>query len=269
MMRAGLLATLLLLAGCPEDPAPRDGPPPGGEQGPADLRPQDGPAAVDAPQRDGPNPADRGAGDAPLLPDVQNPFPLVNGKATYYAADGSGNCSFPPSPQDLMVAALNTPDYNGAQSCGACVLVHGPKGDVTVRIVDRCPGCTQGHIDLSKEAFAKIADPVQGVVPVTWSIVPCAVQGPIRYHFKAGSNQWWSAIQVRNHRYPIKSLEGQVSGTFQPMTRELYNYFVYSAGLGPGPYTLRVTDVLGHVLTDTGIPFKVDQEVPGAAQLPP
>ena len=29
------------------------------------------------------------------------------GEATYYDADGSGNCSFPASPEDLMVAAMN------------------------------------------------------------------------------------------------------------------------------------------------------------------
>jgi expansin (peptidoglycan-binding protein) len=271
MRLIGPLWGLLWIAGCSEQTTARD-------QGTADgpvvasdqtTRDQPGPGseAVQPPgdlEVDLPGPADTSTADLPQS------FPPVSGKATYYDADGSGNCSFPPSPQDLMVAALNTPDYNGSQSCGGCVKVTGPKGDVTVRIVDRCPGCAQGHIDLSKEAFGKIADLPQGVVPVTWQFVPCPVTGPIRYQFKSGSNQWWTAIQIRNHRYPIKSLEAQLSGSFSSLPRELYNYFVASnPGLGPGPYTLRVTDVLGHVLIDSGIPLKVGQEVPGAAQFPP
>jgi len=273
-----VLVLVVLASGCVEERPSRDGgipvdgpvigsdgqgsrdlpPGPGLERGsPHDLGPTHDGAAHD-----------QGA-PVPDQTSKPSPFPVVNGKATYYDADGSGNCSFPASPQDLMVAALNTPDYNGSQSCGACVQVKGPSGTVTVRIVDRCPECQQGHIDLSKEAFAKIAALQLGVVQVTWQFVPCPVQGPIRYQFKSGSNQWWTAIQIRNHRWPIKSLEGQIGGSFQSLPREMYNYFVASSGLGPGPYTLRVTDVLGHVLTDTGIPLKVGQEVAGKAQLPP
>lgn len=196
-------------------------------------------------------------------------FPVVSGKATFYAADGSGNCSFPPSPGDLMVAAMNELQYDGARACGACVRVSGPKGTIVVRIVDRCPECQEGHIDLSAEAFAKIADPVQGVVPISWHYVACGVSGPIRYHFKDGSSQWWTAIQVRNARYAVATLEVEQNGAFAALPREMYNYFVAAAGLGPGPYRIRVTDVVGHVLEDTGIALKVDQEVAGQGQLPP
>ena len=33
-----------------------------------------------------------------------------SGEGTYYDATGAGNCSFDPSPNDLMVAAMNAPD---------------------------------------------------------------------------------------------------------------------------------------------------------------
>jgi expansin (peptidoglycan-binding protein) len=201
--------------------------------------------------------------------DLVSPFPLQSGKITYYDADGSGNCSFPPSPSDLMVAAMNTIDYEGSQACGECVKVNGPKGTVVVRIVDRCPECEKGHVDLSQQAFAEIADLHLGVVPVTWQVVPCPVSGPVVYHFMEGSSQWWTAIQLRNIRYPVASLEVKSNGAFQPVSREMYNYFVDRSGLGPGPYTLRVTDVLGHALTDPAIPHRSGEEVPGAAQFPP
>ena len=38
--------------------------------------------------------------------------------------------------------------------------------------------------------------------------------------------------------------------------------------MGPGPYSFRVADVKGHVLTDQNIPLKVAAEVAGAAQFP-
>jgi expansin (peptidoglycan-binding protein) len=49
----------------------------------------------------------------------------------------------------------------------------------------------------------------------------------------------------------------------------MYNYFVASSGIGPGPYTFRVTDMYGHVLTDTGIPLIERGVFYGAAQFPP
>lgn len=267
------LFTLLLggLAACDEAPArnPSDGAASDRASGSREASPP--PPPSDA-RHEAPPPG-REAGPAVDVgkpkPDTGNSFPTQSGKITYYDADGSGNCGFDASPSDLMVAAMNDVEYAGSQVCGACVAVTGPKGTIVVRIVDRCPECQKGHLDLSKEAFAKLADLALGVVPVTWKFVACNVSGPIRYKFKEGSNQWWSAIQVRNIRYAVTKLEAKKSGSWVTIPRESYNYFVYASGLGVGPYDLRVTDVLGHVLTDTGIAFKVGQEVPGAAQFPP
>jgi expansin (peptidoglycan-binding protein) len=191
------------------------------------------------------------------------------GEGTFYGADGSGNCSFDPSPNDLMVAAMNDTDYADAAWCGGCVEITGPNGTVTVRIVDRCPECPQGNVDLSAEAFALIANPVDGRVPISWHEVACNVSGPIVYRFKEGSSQWWTAIQVRNVRYAIDTLEVRVDGAYMPLPREQYNYFVDADGLGVGPYDIRVTDVRGHVLEDTGVPVGDGTEVTGGGQFPP
>jgi expansin (peptidoglycan-binding protein) len=196
-----------------------------------------------------------------------DPPEVHTGEGTFYDADGSGNCSFDPSPHDLMVAAMNQVDYAGSAVCGGCILVSGPLGSITVRIVDRCPECAIGDVDLSAEAFAKIANPVDGRVPIEWYDVPCDVTGPIVYKFKEGSNQWWTAIQVRNSRWAVASLEVKVSGSFVNVQRENYNYFVHS-GLGPGPYEIRVTDIHGSVLNDTGIPLGDGSQAPGSGQFP-
>ena len=194
-----------------------------------------------------------------------------SGEGTYYTfADGSGNCSFPPTPNDLMVAAINNADYGSSEPCGSCAQIQGPDGSVTVRIVDRCPECPAGDLDLSPEAFELIAPLSAGRVDITWQFVPCNVTGPIRYFFKEGSNQWWTAVQIRNHRHAIDRLEYQESGgSWIGVARLDYNFFVEAAGMGPGPYTFRVTDIHGAVLTDTGLAFVEAGEVEGAAQLPP
>ena len=82
------------------------------------------------------------------------PFgPIHTGEGTYYNATGAGNCLFLPSPDNLMVAAMNHTDYDTAALCGAFISVQGPDGTVVVRIVDRCPECPEGDVDLSQEAF--------------------------------------------------------------------------------------------------------------------
>ena len=202
-------------------------------------------------QDDQPPPGD---GDGGLVGGSCSAVPAdETGDGTYYAADGTGNCSFDASPDDLLVAAMNAPDYSNAQWCGGCVAVTGPKGSVTVRIVDQCPECKHGDLDMSPQAFDMIADHAAGRVPITWHEVACDVTGPIDYHFKDGANAYWTAIQIRNGRYPIAKVEAMKSGAYTEIPRLSYNYFVDASGLGNGPYQLRVTDQRGHVVEDSGI----------------
>ncbi len=192
------------------------------------------------------------------------------GEATYYDfADGTGNCSFDASPNDMMIGAMNHADYADSAACGACVELTGPTGTITIRIVDRCPECPAGDIDLSPESFAEIAELSAGRVPITWHYTDCSLSGPIVYHFKEGSNEWWSAVQIRNHRRAIASLEYRDSdGNYVAVAREDYNYFVEPAGMGPGPHSFRVTDVTEAQLEDEGIPFVEAGDSPGAGQFP-
>ncbi|WP_257458604.1 expansin EXLX1 family cellulose-binding protein [Archangium lipolyticum] len=176
-----------------------------------------------------------------------------DGLITFYnEADGTGNCSFMASPQDLDVAAMNIGQYQDSAVCGACVQIDGPKGSLRVRIVDSCPDCsTKGHLDLSPSAFAKLAEPIQGRVNVKWRMVTCDVQGPIRYRFKDGSSQWWTGIQVLNHRLPVTKLEYWKNNAWVAVKRESYNYFVDPNGMGAGAIKVRVTASDGQTLEDT------------------
>jgi expansin (peptidoglycan-binding protein) len=190
--------------------------------------------------------------------------------ATYYDATGAGNCSFDPSPGDLMVAALNRPDYAHAAGCGACLAVTGPRGEVVVRVVDQCPGCKRGDLDLSQQAFERIAPVSAGRVAIRWRAVPCPVAGPIAYQLKSGSNAFWVAFQVRNHRYAIARLEArgaEAGAAYREIPRADYNYFVAEGGLGPGPFALRVTDVHGQALEDAAIALGAGVTRAGSGQL--
>jgi expansin (peptidoglycan-binding protein) len=190
---------------------------------------------------------------------------IHSGQATYYAATGDGNCMFGPSPGDLMVVAMNNTEYDSSSVCGASIRVKGRLGEITVRIVDRCPECPVGNIDLSKEAFAKIDDTIRGRVPVTWWYVESQVTGPIKYRIKTGSNAWWIGVQILNHRTPIARVEALLKGAWVTIPRMNYNYFVYASGLGAGPFTFRVTDFYGQQLTDTNIPLAPDVITNGQA----
>jgi expansin (peptidoglycan-binding protein) len=194
--------------------------------------------------------------------------PIHSGIATYYDATGAGACLFDPSPGDLMVAAMNAVEYGHSEYCGAYLHVTGPQGAVTVRIIDLCPECLAGHLDLSREAFAAIAPLPLGRVPITWRLLSPALSGPIAYHFKDGS--WWTAVQIRNHRNPIARLEYWSAGQWVEVARTGWNYFVQTnPGMGPGPYQFRVTDRYGNQLTDSGIPHVENGSVPGTGQFPP
>jgi expansin (peptidoglycan-binding protein) len=207
-----------------------------------------------------------GGNDSSCKPDTQE----HTGDGTYYTfADGGGNCGFPPTPNDLLVGAMNHTDYAASAVCGSCVALTGPKGMIKIRIVDQCPECKPGDIDLSPMAFDLMADHAAGRVKINWHYIACQSMGPIVYHFKDGSNAYWTAVQIRNHRYAIKSFAYQTKdGSFKEAVRQDYNYFLDDKGMGPGPYTIRVTDVYDHVIEDTGIALKDNADSPGMHQFP-
>ncbi|GAA5528088.1 expansin EXLX1 family cellulose-binding protein [Herpetosiphon gulosus] len=211
-----------------------------------------------------------GKGNAQNIQTITNPWALRSGRATYYDPTvGMGNCSLP-MPSDMLLAAMNTSDYGLADYCGAYVTVNGPRGSVTVKIIDRCPGCVVGGIDLSPQAFERIAAFEAGNVPITWQLISAPnVSGNVIYNYKEGSSQWWAGVQVRNHRNAIAKFEYRnPQGVFQNVDRVNYNYFLVPGGMGTGPFTFRVTDVYGNVFTDSNIPLRSEGDVAGNQQFP-
>lgn len=215
-------------------------------------------------------------GSNSYLPIIQIPSEEIvpfgstyEGEGTWYYGDGTGNCLFEES-EDSMFAALNNSQYGNAEYCGAYIRVRGPQGTVMVQIVDRCADCPYGNVDLSRTAFSQIAELSQGRVDIEWQFVSPPVTGDIIFDFKDGSNPWWTAVQIRNHRNPIARFEYRnSSGAWVEAPRAQWNYFVESSGMGSGPYTFRITDYFGNIIINNGIPLLDDAEYPGTGQFPP
>lgn len=178
------------------------------------------------------------------------------GRSTFYdSRGGGGNCSFVQAPADRRYVALGPAEYAAGAACGGYLDVTGPRGKVRVLIMDQCPECEPGHLDLSREAFAAIADPVQGIVPVTYQeVVNPTLPGPLTFRMKEGTSRWWFAVLVGDHGNPLVSVEAKATGSaWRGAVRQSYNYWVVDGGLGPGPYSIRVTDGYGHQVVATGI----------------
>ncbi len=192
------------------------------------------------------------------------------GDGTWYDADGGGACGFSPTPgpSPLLVAAMNQDDWAGALPCGACAEVVGPHGAVTVTIVDLCPECVRGDLDLSPQAFERIAPLVDGRVPIAWRLAPCDVEGPAIWHFKRGTNPWWTAVQLRNHRNQVAAIQVDPGDGWRSMPRTDWNHFVADRGLGEGPLRLRAIDLHGAVIVDEAVPLLDGEGIDASDQFP-
>ncbi|KAI8388000.1 RlpA-like double-psi beta-barrel-protein domain-containing protein-containing protein [Radiomyces spectabilis] len=87
-----------------------------------------------------------------------------------------GSCGWENSASDLIAALNHIQMNNGANpnnnpNCGRHILIDGPDGQVKVEIVDTCPGCESGSVDLSPAAFTHIASLGDGRVPIKWKWV--------------------------------------------------------------------------------------------------
>jgi expansin len=192
-----------------------------------------------------------------------------NGSATYYDPSGQVNCSFPMSGSNVThvatgsgayIAALAPADYKNAAACGACVQVSRDDGrSVTVTIVDSCPSCGTGHIDLSRTAFLQIGTVTEGYLGtgnggavgiISWKYVPCPVQGNVTIALKEPTNPGWNEFLVEDSRTPVAKFEAYVNGSWVTGTRQSYNYFNVGSSLS-FPIQVRLTDTNGNVIQGT------------------
>jgi expansin (peptidoglycan-binding protein) len=175
--------------------------------------------------------------------------------ATHYQLQGLPNCSYPAPPADGLYAALPAAEYASAARCGSYVQITGPHGaTVRVKVVDQCPDCAAGHIDLSEAAFAKLAPLSAGLIDVSYApVADPALPGPLTVQVKQGSSRYWLALLADNTGNSLSSVAVRSGASWLPMTQASYNYWITSSGAGPGPFTVRLTDSRGNQATLNGI----------------
>jgi expansin (peptidoglycan-binding protein) len=210
-----------------------------------------------------PTPASRERRTAPA-PTTRAPAGATrNGTATFYTLAGLPNCGYPDAAASGTYVALSPADFAGSAACGTVFDVTGPNGTVRVTVADQCPECEPGHLDLAAPAFARIADPVAGVVPITFTrVVDPPTPGPVRVRVKEGSSQYWLALLPIDTGNPLAA----VSVQGKALARTGYGYWVADAGAGSGPYQVRLTDDRGHTATVT-VPLRVGATVSTGVRL--
>jgi expansin len=125
-------------------------------------------------------------------------------------------------------------------------------------VIDQCPECKSGHIDLSEAAFAKLAPLRAGIIKVSYhTIKNPPLPGPIGFLVKNGSSRYWLALVVMNTGNAIASVQLETApGRWMKLTHANWNAWIAQQGAGPGPFTVRVTDVLRHRVTIRNVALK-------------
>ncbi|KAI9624453.1 hypothetical protein H4Q26_016854 [Puccinia striiformis f. sp. tritici PST-130] len=82
---------------------------------------------------------------------------------------GHGACGEKSSEADYMIA-MNTPQYNSGGPCHQNVVIRNKKNGkrVVAKVLDECPSCRFGDLDLSPSAFKALGKLEDGVLPIDW-----------------------------------------------------------------------------------------------------
>ncbi|KAK5125465.1 hypothetical protein LTR85_000574 [Meristemomyces frigidus] len=174
----------------------------------------------------------------------------LSGQATYYGGNvAGGTCSFSTYtlPSGLYGTALSDSNWDDSGNCGGCAAVTYGGKTITAMIVDQCPGCGTNHLDLFPDAFSALAAESVGVIDVTWDYVPCPVPGNLEIHMKSGVSEYWFSAQVVNaHRRTAKlEVSTDEGSTWIATTRQSYNFFEISSGVGASTAWIRATSHVG------------------------
>ena len=201
-----------------------------------------------------------------------SPRPEHSGQATQYAyVPGTGNCELGGDVSEPTVA-ISTVDYAGSAACGRCMRITGPIGSVVARVVDQCPTCAPGSIDLNAAAYAAIGNSPPFLAPVTWHFTPCPTTGPIRVGIAPGSNAFFLQVKPIEHRYGIAALELLTGSGFIPLPRTTAHRFQATSPTVPvpiaSPFTIRLTDTNGQQVVVPGLALTPDTVQASAQQLP-
>ncbi|KAL0579970.1 hypothetical protein V5O48_002054 [Marasmius crinis-equi] len=108
----------------------------------------------------------RGRSLNPTLDDRDLQKRFDNSRFTFYAP-GLGACGGTNSESDFIVA-LNAPQWDGGSHCGQTITISYNGKSTSAQIVDLCPSCAFGALDLSPSLFSFFASQDLGVIQGSW-----------------------------------------------------------------------------------------------------
>lgn len=184
--------------------------------------------------------------------------PTFKGEGTYYGFTTGGNCAIrPPVPNmysGMVPVAINDAQYSGSLACGACLEVEGSgrglgatpiRGKFKAFVMDRCPECKFGDLDLSVSG--------DGRWDIKWKFVKCPGE-PVSLLYE-GSNPYYWKLQPRGSKTPVRKVwVGGIQGV-----RSQDNFFIFRNGAPIGtPTTLTTVDIFGQTTSTVLRTFKPD-----------
>ncbi|RLN63115.1 hypothetical protein BBP00_00004312 [Phytophthora kernoviae] len=164
--------------------------------------------------------------------------------AEYYEGDGtsytlgdvsSGNCNFMSaiSTASTNYAALNNDQWDNLANCGRCAEVsciddqcEDQTTTAVVQILDRCPECSSGDLDLSPTVFKNITGSDPSRLSIRWRFVDCPSPGTIEVCLKSGSNGYYVAVQPTNTLVGVETVT--INGESTTMVDSAYYYLITS-----------------------------------------
>jgi hypothetical protein len=194
---------------------------------------------------------------------------VIEGHAVFYdPGQAAGSCGLGPFPAGGRYASLPPRSYASGRACGSYLDVFGPRGTVRAEVVDVCTDCATGTVNLSRAAFARIADPRTGMVAVSYrTALDPPLPGPLVLRISATARPGTLAVQVINHGNRLSSVAAsRPGGRWQRLAPSADGYWVGPLRPGrprPGAPTgqaagtrirVWVTDVAGHQVVLTGVP---------------
>ena len=170
-------------------------------------------------------------------------------------------CGYAAADLPRTYAAIDPTTFGVAEACGACVRIALSNVVVDAMIVDLGSSrlaADRTRLGVNKTALDLLLPDGSTFVAagVPWNYIACAPAATgMTFTLQQGSNTTYAALLIQNHRYRLQTVEYKSGTTFKPLLRTLYNYWVSPAGMGAGPFTIRLTDVNGAVVEQSGIPL--------------
>ena len=186
------------------------------------------------------------------------------GDATYFIESTAGRCTITPtlplwSDSITYQVAIPSVQYaagNQSAACGLCLagtyLGTGsgnstPPNNFTALVVDECPGCKAGDLDLAQ-------NDADGRWDITWQAIDCPVGNNKLAYLLQGSNPFYLKLGVRNHRIGIKALQiqSQANTPYITASRTSDNFFICNSCPEPlqFPMPIRILGVNNQVIND-------------------